>query len=85
MVFGQAGLFDERGVRMRRVLKFPIYFYRIIISPWLPRSCRFHPTCSSYALEALEKYGAVKGVWLTVRRLLRCHPWSRCGCDDPVP
>ncbi|MEH3107894.1 MAG: membrane protein insertion efficiency factor YidD [Sphingomonas fennica] len=50
----------------------------------LPPSCRFHPSCSAYAIEAFTRYGAVKGGWLTARRLLRCHPWGGCGCD-PVP
>lgn len=68
-----------------RFLRLPIHFYRLAISPWLPRSCRFHPTCSAYALEALDKHGAFKGVWLAARRILRCHPWNRRGYDDPVP
>lgn len=50
----------------------------------LPPSCRFFPSCSAYAIEALTRYGAVKGGWLTARRLVRCHPWGGCGCD-PVP
>jgi len=50
----------------------------------LPPSCRFYPSCSAYAIEALSRYGALKGGWLTARRLLRCHPWGGCGCD-PVP
>ncbi len=66
------------------LLSLPIYFYRYCISPMLPASCRFTPTCSQYALEALRKHGPVKGLWLTVRRLLRCNPWGGCGYD-PVP
>lgn len=66
------------------LLSLPIYFYRYYISPMLPASCRFTPTCSQYALEALRKHGPVKGLWLTVRRLLRCNPWGGCGYD-PVP
>lgn len=50
----------------------------------LPPSCRFHPSCSAYAVTALSRYGALKGGWLTVKRLARCHPWGGCG-DDPVP
>lgn len=61
-----------------------IKFYRICISQYLPDSCRFTPTCSEYALEAFEKYGPLKGLWLTVRRLLRCHPFGGSGYD-PVP
>lgn len=66
------------------VLSLPIYFYRYCISPMLPASCRFTPTCSQYAIEALRKHGPVKGLWLTVRRLFRCNPWGGCGYD-PVP
>lgn len=58
--------------------------YQIAISPILPASCRYTPTCSQYALEALRRYGALKGSWLTLRRLGRCHPF-RPGGYDPVP
>ena len=61
-----------------------IRFYQVCISPLNPPSCRFTPTCSQYALEAYRKYGPFKGTWLTVRRLLRCHPWGGSGYD-PVP
>lgn len=61
-----------------------IKLYRIIVSPLLPPACRYLPSCSEYAEEALHKYGMVKGAWLTVRRLLRCHPWGSSGYD-PVP
>ena len=50
----------------------------------MPPSCRFHPSCSAYAIEALSRYGALRGGWLAARRLLRCHPWGGCGLD-PVP
>lgn len=66
------------------VLSLPIHFYRACISPMFPASCRFTPTCSQYALEALRKHGPVKGIYLTARRLLRCHPWGGSGYD-PVP
>ncbi len=66
------------------LLTLPVLFYRACISPMLPPSCRFTPTCSQYALEALRKHGAVKGMWLAVRRILRCHPWGGSGYD-PVP
>jgi putative membrane protein insertion efficiency factor len=58
--------------------------YRFAISPILPSACRYTPTCSDYAQQALRKYGAVKGGWLAARRLLRCHPWGGFG-EDPVP
>jgi putative membrane protein insertion efficiency factor len=61
-----------------------VRIYQTAISPWLVGSCRFFPTCSHYALEAFERYGFWKGGWLTVRRLLRCHPFCRGGYD-PVP
>ena len=62
----------------------PIYFYQRCISPLTPPSCRFTPTCSEYAVQALRKHGPLKGLYLTVRRLLRCHPWGGSGYD-PVP
>lgn len=58
--------------------------YQLFISPFVPPSCRFHPTCSHYAIEALHKHGAVKGLWLALRRIARCHPWHPGG-HDPVP
>ncbi len=61
-----------------------VYFYRYAISPLTPPSCRFTPTCSEYALEALTKYGLFKGGWLSIKRILRCHPWGGRGYD-PVP
>ena len=61
-----------------------IQFYQHSISPFLPPACRFVPTCSQYALEAIQKYGPFKGSWLTLKRLLRCHPWGGSGYD-PVP
>lgn len=67
-----------------RILALPIRAYRSLISPLLPQACRFHPSCSAYALEALEKHGAWSGLWLTGRRLCRCHPFHAGGLD-PVP
>ena len=66
------------------VLVVPVVFYQKIISPLTPPSCRFTPTCSEYARQALLKHGPVKGLYLAVRRLLRCHPWGGSGYD-PVP
>ena len=61
-----------------------IRFYQRFISPLFPPSCIYKPTCSHYAYQAVSKYGVVKGSWLAVRRILRCHPWGRGGYD-PVP
>ena len=61
-----------------------VKFYQYCISPYTPPACRFTPTCSQYAVEALKKYGPIKGGWLTLKRLLRCHPWGGSGYD-PVP
>jgi len=58
--------------------------YRYAVSPMLGSNCRFFPSCSDYAVEALEKHGAMKGLWLTIRRVARCHPWHPGG-HDPVP
>lgn len=69
---------------MKRVLIALIHGYQHYISPLTPPSCRFYPTCSHYTAEAIEKYGAVKGSWLGIRRILRCHPFHPGGYD-PVP
>lgn len=58
--------------------------YQVVLSPLLPAACRYHPTCSHYAIEALEKHGALRGSWLAVKRIARCHPF-RPGGYDPVP
>ena len=70
---------------MKKVLLALIRFYRCCISPYTPPTCRFCPTCSQYGLEAIEKYGALKGGWLTLKRLLRCHPFYKGDWYDPVP
>jgi hypothetical protein len=69
---------------MQQLLVFLVKGYRLLLSPWLGSSCRFTPTCSVYALEALDLHGAAKGSYLTLRRLGRCHPWCDGG-HDPVP
>lgn len=78
-----------RGVRPasiwpRRLLAAPIRFYRYFLSPWLGSACRFEPTCSLFALEALDRHGAVRGMALAAHRVLRCHPGC-AGGFDPVP
>ncbi|WP_424183637.1 membrane protein insertion efficiency factor YidD [Actinokineospora sp. G85] len=81
---------DDRGdARARpgpvaRVLLLPVHAYRKWISPYLPPSCRFYPSCSTYAVEAITAHGALRGAWLAGRRLLRCGPWHPGGLD-PVP
>ncbi|HXJ01377.1 MAG TPA: membrane protein insertion efficiency factor YidD [Micropepsaceae bacterium] len=70
------------------ILSAPIHAYRYLISPMLPRACRFSPSCSAYALEALTLHGPIKGSWLALRRLARCHPFTLLGGGsgyDPVP
>lgn len=69
---------------MKTLLLRMLRFYKRNISPGLPPSCRFVPTCSEYAMQAIERYGAAKGSWLMLRRLLRCNPFCRGGYD-PVP
>lgn len=69
---------------MRVVAQAPIHFYRKVISPLKPPTCRFYPTCSAYALEAIERHGPVRGSWLAARRIARCHPFHPGGFD-PVP
>lgn len=69
---------------LKAVLLGLIRFYRSAVSPWTPPSCRYTPTCSAYALEAIQRHGAGGGSWLALRRILRCHPWGGHGYD-PVP
>ncbi len=69
---------------MQRLLIALVKGYRLLLSPWLGAACRFEPTCSRYALQALEQHGAAMGSYLTLRRLGRCQPWCNGGCD-PVP
>jgi len=69
---------------MKFLLIAMIKFYKGYISPLTPPACRYTPTCSTYALEAIQKYGAIKGTWLAIKRISRCHPWGGSGYD-PVP
>lgn len=68
----------------RRILIAVVRFYRAAISPLLPAACRYTPSCSEYAVQALHRHGALKGTWLTIRRVARCHPFGGFG-PDPVP
>ncbi|MBA21753.1 MAG: membrane protein insertion efficiency factor YidD [Flavobacteriales bacterium] len=73
---------------MKKIFIFPfillIKFYQSVISPLTPASCRYSPTCSAYGLQAFKKHGPIKGLYLTIKRILSCHPWSEGGYD-PVP
>ncbi|MEP7230922.1 MAG: membrane protein insertion efficiency factor YidD [Ginsengibacter sp.] len=73
---------------LKEILALPfigvIRLYQLIISPWLGASCRYTPTCSQYGIEALKKYGPLKGLWLTIKRIASCNPWGGHG-HDPVP
>ena len=70
---------------MKKLFLFLIRFYQRTISSGTPASCRFRPTCSAYAYEAIQKYGAIKGGWLALKRLLRCNPFYKGDLYDPVP
>lgn len=67
---------------MQRLILFFVRAYRILLSPFLGNNCRFYPSCSCYAETALQRYGAIKGSWLTIKRISRCHPWHPGGVDE---
>ena len=69
---------------MRKVLVLLVRAYQVSLSPMLPASCRYYPSCSAYAIEALQRHGAIRGSWLAARRIARCHPFH-AGGYDPVP
>ncbi|WP_339901872.1 membrane protein insertion efficiency factor YidD [uncultured Cyclobacterium sp.] len=69
---------------VKKIAVFPILIYQYAISPLIPRSCRYYPTCSQYTKEAIMKHGVLKGGWLGIKRIGRCHPWGGQG-HDPVP
>ncbi len=81
---GMAGPASDRGLLLKRMAKAPLHAYRGLISPLLGPRCRFFPSCSAYALEAIDRHGARRGALLGLRRLVRCHPWCEGGYD-PVP
>jgi len=69
---------------MARVLMWMIRAYQVVLSPFFGQQCRFYPTCSQYALEAINRHGAIVGVYYVIRRVMRCHPWH-VGGHDPIP
>lgn len=69
---------------LRKIMIFLVKGYNLLLSPFLPPSCRYTPTCSAYMVEAIEKHGAFRGLWMGTRRIMRCHPWHEGG-HDPVP
>lgn len=69
---------------MRNIVKGLIRIYQFVLSPVLGNNCRFHPSCSSYAIEAIDAHGVIRGSWIAMRRLAKCHPWHPGGVD-PVP
>ncbi len=77
-------IFLKIAAALGELLILPIRFYQKFISPLFPAVCRFTPTCSQYAVEAIRKHGPLRGVWLAVKRILRCNPWGGSGYD-PVP
>ena len=73
------------GVLIKKLVVFPIRLYQLFLSPMLGRNCRYTPTCSQYMIEAVMEWGVLKGVYLGVRRIFRCHPWATHAHIDPVP
>jgi putative membrane protein insertion efficiency factor len=75
----------KAGARLERAARWPVLallrFYKHAVSPWLPSACRFYPTCSEYMMQAVERYGVARGVWMGAKRLLRCHPLAEGGFD----
>ena len=69
---------------IKKLLIFVVKIYQAVLSPLLPNSCRHSPTCSQYMIESIQEWGAIKGVWLGLKRLSKCHPWGTFGYD-PVP
>ena len=72
------------GVLLRPLVVLPVLVYQYLVAPLIADCCRFHPSCSTYVREAISRHGAVRGGWLSIKRLVRCHPWGGSGCD-PVP
>jgi putative membrane protein insertion efficiency factor len=77
-------LLKKLGSLIAEILILPIKLYQVVLSPFLPNACRYTPTCSHYAVQALRKHGPLKGLFLATKRILSCHPWGGHG-HDPVP
>lgn len=75
----------KTNFRLPKMMCLPIKLYQYLIAPLLPPSCRFIPSCSHYAESAIEQHGAAKGLWMALKRLLRCHPWAPGGYDPVLP
>lgn len=73
------------NLMLREIVCLPIKFYQFLISPLLKPSCRYYPSCSEYAESAIKQLGVIKGLWMTFKRILRCHPWARGGYDPVFP
>lgn len=69
---------------LQAIFIFPIKVYQTILSPLLPDSCRYEPSCSTYMVQSIKEWGVLKGIWLGTKRIVRCNPWGGCG-EDPVP
>ncbi len=68
---------------LRKIFTFPLRIYQLVVSPHFPNACRYAPSCSNYAIEAIQKYGLLKGSVLSIWRIARCHPWAKYGYDPP--
>lgn len=73
------------NLMLREIACFPIKIYQYLISPLIKPCCRYYPSCSQYAESAIKQYGLTQGFWMALKRLLRCHPWSRGGYDPVLP
>lgn len=86
MVSEKNGIFETGATSVRKMLQGALKLYTAALSPLLGvNKCRFYPSCSSYAVQALDRHGVLKGLFLTIGRFIRCHPWSRHNFCDPVP
>lgn len=75
----------KSNLMLREIVCFPIKLYQFLISPLIKPSCRYYPSCSEYAESAIKQLGIAKGLWMALKRILRCHPWARGGYDPVLP